>query len=254
MLSVLIHASGVACFGYALYYDLFHVHLPAHLASSATFSAMQAFPGKWKYLTVWDIVLQLVYHSVALANDLFGSSEVASKRQSSLQRFRDGLFASWAFPVGLFVSASFWGLYALDRALVFPKAMDEFYPAWLNQAVHTGPVAFMLLELLTVPKVQPARTCSFIANVAFSLTYLSWITWVFYVGGVWPYPILEVLNNAQRGVFFGTCCLSIIGFYFLGEKLNKWRWGSEDAKSVCGKANGTKAKNAGKGKKKAKLT
>jgi len=56
MISILIHASGVACFGYALYYDLFHVHLPPHLAGSATFAAMQAFPGKWKFLTVWDIV------------------------------------------------------------------------------------------------------------------------------------------------------------------------------------------------------
>ncbi|ODN01516.1 Androgen-induced protein [Orchesella cincta] len=254
MISILIHASGVACFGYALYYDLFHVHLPAHMASSAAFSAMQAFPGKWKYLTVWDIVLQLVYHSVGLANDLFGSSEVVAKRQSALQRFRDGLFASWAFPVGLFVSASFWGLYALDRALVFPKEMDAFYPAWLNQAVHTGPVTFLLLEALTVPKLRPGRTCTLTANLGFSLTYLAWITWVFSQNGVWAYPILEVLNNGQRGIFFGTCCLCIVGFYFLGEKLNQWRWGSEDSKAVSGKANGAKAKNVGKGKKKAKLT
>lgn len=56
MLNIVIHASGVACFGYALYYDLFHVHLPGHMATSATFVAMKAFPGKWKYLTVWDIV------------------------------------------------------------------------------------------------------------------------------------------------------------------------------------------------------
>lgn len=56
MLSVVIHASGVACFGYALYYDLFHIHMPPHMAASATFAAMKAFPGKWKYLTVWDIV------------------------------------------------------------------------------------------------------------------------------------------------------------------------------------------------------
>ncbi len=56
MLNILIHASGTACFGYALYYDLVHVHLPPHMAASATFAAMKAFPGKWKYLTIWDIV------------------------------------------------------------------------------------------------------------------------------------------------------------------------------------------------------
>jgi len=27
----------------------------------------------------------------------------------------------------------FWGLYAVDRELVFPAALDSFYPKYLNQ-------------------------------------------------------------------------------------------------------------------------
>jgi len=214
MLSIVIHASGVACFGYALYYDLFLIHLPAHMATNAAFAAMKAFPGKWKYLTVWDIVLQLVYHSVGLANDLVGSSEIVPKRQTKLQRLRDGLFASWAFPVGLFVSTTFWGLYAIDRALVFPKEMDVFYPNWLNHAVHTGPILLMTLDILVVPKILPSRSNSLLASLGFTVTYLSWITWVYTQNGVWAYPILQILNNVQRGAFFGGCLLSIIGFYY----------------------------------------
>jgi hypothetical protein len=56
MIKTLIHAAGVVNFGYALYYDLLYVHLPPHLEKSGTFSAMSAFPGKWKFLTVWDMV------------------------------------------------------------------------------------------------------------------------------------------------------------------------------------------------------
>jgi hypothetical protein len=220
------------------------------MAVSATFAAMKAFPGKWKYLTVWDIVLQLVYHSVALVNDLCGSSEVVKKRQSSLQKLRDGLFASWAFPVGLFVSVSFWGLYAIDRALVFPKEMDAFYPTWLNHAVHTGPIAYMALELLTTPKLLPSRCSSLLGNLGFTVTYLSWITWVHSQNGVWAYPILEILNNVQRGVFFGACTLSIVGFYFIGEKISRWKWGASDEAGESP----TKGKTSGKGKKKTKLT
>jgi len=48
-------------------------------------------------------------------------------------------------------------------------------------------------------------------------------------------------------VFFGGCCLSIVGFYFLGDKLNQWRWGTPGEPR-------TSAAKSGKGKKKNKLT
>jgi len=60
-----------------------------------------------------------------------------------------------------------------------------------------------------------------------------------------------MLNNVQRGVFFGGCCLSIVGFYFLGDKLNQWRWGTPAESKLT---SAEKAKNGGKGRKKAKLT
>lgn len=56
MLNILVHASGVVCFGYALYYDFLYVNLPPHMASNPAFASLVAFPGKWKYLTVWDMV------------------------------------------------------------------------------------------------------------------------------------------------------------------------------------------------------
>jgi len=31
------------------------------------------------------------------------------------------MFATAAFPIGIFVAAIFWGLYAVDRELIFPK-------------------------------------------------------------------------------------------------------------------------------------
>ena len=34
-----------------------------------------------------------------------------------------------------FVSATFWGIYSVDRELIFPKVYDELIPPWLNHAL-----------------------------------------------------------------------------------------------------------------------
>jgi hypothetical protein len=142
-------------------------------------------------------------------------------------------------------------MFLLDRELVFPVLLDTFFPLWLNHALHSAPALFVLAETVLVPRTYPSLFVGVPILLGGVCIYLSWITWVYSQNGVWAYPILEILNNYQRGVFFGACCFSIVGFYFLGEKVCKWRWGSsEDVKGTSG----SKAKSVGKGKKKTKLT
>ena len=57
--------------------------------------------------------------------------------RGTLVRFEDFLFASLAFPIGMFVGCAFWGLYAADRELVYPAALDKIVPVWVNHALHT---------------------------------------------------------------------------------------------------------------------
>jgi len=167
-LSALIHTSGVAVFGYALYYNNYHVHFPRSIVRA---EYLTAFPGKWKFLTVWNLALQLVYCSVSLINDVAGSSEVDTKKQTWLQRIRDTFFASWAFPTGMFVSLSFWTLFGIDRSMVFPIEMDAFYPVWLNHAVHTGPILFLAAESYFISKIYPSKAVGITGNLTFSSSY-----------------------------------------------------------------------------------
>ena len=37
-----------------------------------------------------------------------------------------------------FVVATFWVLYAVDRELVYPKALDAIIPTWLNHIMVGG--------------------------------------------------------------------------------------------------------------------
>jgi hypothetical protein len=55
-LSVAVHASAVAMFGYSLYYNILFVNLPSEVAATGRFNSFSAWPGKWKYLTVWNLV------------------------------------------------------------------------------------------------------------------------------------------------------------------------------------------------------
>ncbi|XP_021947844.1 androgen-induced gene 1 protein isoform X2 [Folsomia candida] len=225
-IALFIHLAGAANFGYALYYDLKFVHVPPHLKNKGDFDSMSAFPGKWKYLTIWNMVLQFVYHMFALiVNDFAGTSELNPKRQSSLQKFRDYIFASWVFPAGMFVSVIFWGIYAVDRELMFPKVLDSFYPTWLNHSTHTLPVVFILIESISVAIIYPKGIIGPLLTVSGICTYLLWICWVNHVSGVWAYPILQILNNYQRAAFMGGCAVAILACFFTGEFINKWRWG-----------------------------
>lgn len=74
-------------------------------------------------------ILQAVYYTLALVNDLVGTNEVAPTGQLPvIRRIKDYLFSALAFPVAMNVGVTFWSLMAIDRELVFPKAFDAFFP------------------------------------------------------------------------------------------------------------------------------
>ena len=48
---------------------------------------------------------------------------------------------------------------------------------------------------------------------------------IFLKSGFWVYPVLEVLNWWQRIIFFLSLLFLQAGMYFVGETLNKAKWG-----------------------------
>ena len=79
--------------------------------------------GPLKYMTFWNVVLQTTYllFSFVAQNVLV---------QDSLTSTVDLWFFSLTFPIALFVGAVFWGLYAINRELIFPKTHDQYVPRW----------------------------------------------------------------------------------------------------------------------------
>lgn len=211
-LPVLVHLAGFSSFAYAIYYDVYELKLPEEVHS-----VREKFGGHAKYLTFLNMCLQCLYFGVCLVSDLAG-------RKSSINRVKDVMFASAAFPIGIFVAVIFWGLYGVDRELIFPQKLDGHFPEWLNHFMHTTVLPLQLAELYLCRHEYPSRGFGGMLNTLLTLGYLLWLNYIYQVAGFWVYPVFKVLSAQQRPVFMAACCAMGGFFYILGEKLNSMIW------------------------------
>ncbi|XP_025024739.1 androgen-induced gene 1 protein-like [Python bivittatus] len=186
----------------------------------------QSYGGQWKYLTFLNQLLQTLLYLLCVIIDaaaLFVPSQ--EKRVSSLVLpIRDFIFSAYVFPVGLFVAVAFWGLYAYDRELVYPKELDNINPDWLNHTMHTTILPLLFIELVICSHKYPPRWKGILGLTLFAVIYLSWIMWIHLVAGIWAYPVLGVLGVLGKAVFFSVAMCIMFIFYFTGEQLTKWLW------------------------------
>lgn len=124
----------------------------------------------------------------------------------------------------MFVATTFWGIYFVDRELILPKAIDPYFPGWLNHLMHTNIVVFLLGELFTSYRKYPTRKQGLSTLAVVMVAYLVWIHVINHYTGKWVYPILEVLNFPLRLVFFAAMLVFLVVLYILGENLNNVIW------------------------------
>ena len=141
-----------------LNYALFLLHSrKVDEALNAIIPERASFGGTLKYLTHWNVWLQFFYFIIAFVNDIFGTESKSKETSSMIQNIRDFLFSSIAFPIGSFVTMAFWGIYIVDRNLIFPPALDKWFPPITNHMMHTAPLVSQVIELLLTFHIQPKR-------------------------------------------------------------------------------------------------
>ncbi|XP_073438567.1 androgen-dependent TFPI-regulating protein-like isoform X1 [Dendrobates tinctorius] len=210
-----------------LAWNVFAVWQNLEVTDSKLSHGAHTYGGRWKYLTFLNQVLQTTFFGVCLLCDLLQLCLSNRNRLCSvLTRVKDCIFAALAFPVGVFVFASFWSIYAYDRELVYPKELDSIIPQWLNHAMHTFILPLMLIELVTCSHQYPSKKSGLAVLVSFGIVYLSWVYWVHYAADIWVYPILAKLDAVGMLVFFTSSFLIMLTFYLFGEWLTRLRWGS----------------------------
>ena len=123
-----------------------------------------------------------------------------------------------------FVAVMFWGIYAIDRELIYPAYMDNTIPFVLNHCWHTFIVVCVLIELVFVFHPLPSNWTAALITFGYSFAYMIWIVWVFTMSREWPYPFFTAIPLPVLPLFFITCSLIGLGFYYLGKLLCYLRW------------------------------
>ena len=192
MLHLLIQLAAIVNFAYTIYWDLYILKLPGR----------PSFGGQWKYLTFINLWIQLIYFSVSFFNNFIGSQATDSTKASKLQKCRDYLFATLAFPIGQFVGIIFWVLFHIDRELVFPLHYDNFFPNYINHAMHTTVIPAQLLELFLQYHAYPSKRFNGMSTtMIFCFVYLTWTLIVAHFGGVWVIIFLRLNFKRASNLF-----------------------------------------------------
>jgi len=179
-----VHALGLASYAYSFDYLVGH---PNHIN--------QAYGWHFQYLTIIGLSLATLTFGLGLVADV------------TLHR---GAFA-WknvlsmcAAPMEVLISTLYWGLRAIDPALVVPPDLELPLPADLS--FHLAPTVFLVLDILLLsPPWTIAALPACALSTAIAFLYWFWIEACFQRNGFYPYPLFELLDNTQRVALFGGC-------------------------------------------------
>ncbi|XP_034947767.1 androgen-dependent TFPI-regulating protein-like isoform X2 [Chelonus insularis] len=217
----LLHFLMVGCYGFTLYYTFFQLNIPIINQKFQSFD-----PGQFKYLTVWGVIIQAIFFFLCVLNDFYGTNKLVTKNVPVMRRIKDYFHATYSFPLAMFVGITFWSLMFIDRELVLPKALDPYFPWWLNHLMHTMIMVSTIIEMIIAPRQYPKRLNGLIGLYALMLTYLIWMHFIYYMSGIWVYPVMEVLSLPLRILFFLTL-FAFSGFlYYAGEAFDHLVWGT----------------------------
>ncbi|XP_014468942.1 PREDICTED: androgen-dependent TFPI-regulating protein-like isoform X2 [Dinoponera quadriceps] len=222
VLNMLVHLVNVMTYGFTLYYSFLVIHIPLLADKFKDFD-----PGQFKFLTMWNVILQAVFFLICVLNDCFGTNAVNPKKLPFIRKLKDDLHASLGFPIAMFVGVIFWTLMFVDRELVLPKALDPYFPWWLNHLLHTLIMVTTVLEMIVAPRQYPKRSRGLGILGGFMFIYLAWVHVIYFKSGVWVYPVMEVLTLPLRIVFIVVLLVICMILYFVGETLNNYLWGKK---------------------------
>lgn len=222
------HITAFALFSFAVYYDFMYTIVPAKISR-----LHNTYGGKFKFLTYWDAIAQALFFLICTLNDFYGTNSTLPKTRPIFRKIKDYFHATFSFPLAMFVGVTFWALMFVDRELVLPKAIDPYFPSWLNHLMHTVIMVTTIIEMMVAPRQYPKRSRGFSGLVGLMLVYLVWMHFIYYKSGVWVYPVMEVLSLPLRIAFFIVLFALASILYIAGEKFDQILWGSAN-KSIKG--------------------
>ncbi|CAG4972910.1 unnamed protein product [Colias eurytheme] len=127
----ILHLFAGILYFYALWYDQKYVEVNY-------MDGLDGYPFKNRVLllTIWTLILQALYMTTAFLNDVIGTNEVSPRKPPAIRQIKDIIFGL-AYPSAIYVSIAFWGIYHVQKDLIYPEHVERAYPPWLNHVMHT---------------------------------------------------------------------------------------------------------------------
>jgi len=210
-------------YGFIIYSAIYGIKMPPDMEAK-TDPANNRF---YLFLTNWNLMLQFLFFTLSSITDLSRPMFSDRRQKGWLISLVDFLFGSIVFSTSMLVCITFWGLFHIDRELIFPVRFDEFFPNWLNHGMHSLPFFAVMFELLTVKRRLPKPAFAVVAATVFSFSYFALTMYVAHTTDHWVYPVLRNMGYLGRFSFIGVCHLLLMGFLKLGYGLHRLRWGAK---------------------------
>lgn len=188
---------------------------------NAIYPGRDAFMGQWKYLTHINVAMQMALFILMGLDDLLYVFANGLWAKLEIKAVVDFIFTTLGFPIGMFVSVSFWGLYSVNRDLVFPDELDEFFPPATNHMMHTAPAVTLFIELYCYRHQYPPSVGMGVGMItSFMALYYAIIVMAHKHTGVWVYGLFEIMSDMQRYFAVGVFTTVTIIFYIIGDIIN----------------------------------
>ena len=177
--------------------------------------------GRFKFLTHINVSLQFGFFAVQLLADLS-----PGPFKKVLQRLTDLVFTTMVLPLAIFIPVSFWGLYAIDRNLIYPEVFDKVVPPYINHFLHTAILLWALCEVYLVHHHFPSTRWAAVVIFTYSLAYCSWVVYLYVTTNWWCYSVMHRIGSLYAMVPFFACSIFLcFGLHLLGRWVAGVRWG-----------------------------
>jgi len=185
-------------------------HRHVNLNMPDEFNTRLRYGSFYGLLTVLNFLLSIFVNFLLLVGDFI----------PTVRKFGQALNFSISFPANAAVFVYFWGVYFIDRELIYPRVLEQFYPFWLNSVEHALILPVALFNITRAP-FEMSLTVSYGLGVVANFAYNLWVVYIFEVSGTWVYPFLEAMGKDNvLYVFFPITVVVSAIFQFIGWKIN----------------------------------
>jgi hypothetical protein len=104
-----------------------------------------------------------------------------------------------------------------DKKLLVPDDSTLDLPLNLDLSLHLVPTVVCWIDFLVFNKDFKRSPIHILAIYAFAMLYFVWVNICFNYNGYWPYPLLILFNDMERGAFFIVCAWGCSAIYKIGK-------------------------------------